>query len=75
VNYSLENWNEIMKKTTKVAESSELYRNIHSLELSAIDRAEAFNALRLAEGLVGAIAYLVGLVSTPASPNSKLKHQ
>jgi hypothetical protein len=64
-----------MKKTMNAAKSSELYRNINALDLPAADRAEALNAIAIAEALIGAVEYLLGLVSAPAVHSAKLKHQ
>jgi hypothetical protein len=75
VTHYLENENEDMKKKTEVAESSELYRNINELALPATDRAQAIKALRIAEVMVGAVAYVIGLISALTRPSPKLKHQ
>ena len=48
-----------MEKTTKVMESSDLYRKINELRLSASDRREAINALVIAENLIDAIDYVL----------------
>lgn len=51
-----------MGKTPKVANSSDLYTKIDSLNMSSVDRQEAHQALNLANRVVGAVAYLFGLV-------------
>lgn len=50
-----------MGKTPNFANSSDLYRKIDALNLSATDRCEAQNALFLANRFAGLLAYLFGL--------------
>jgi len=48
-----------MEKTTNLMKSSDLYRKIDELRLSASDRREAINALVIAENLIDAIEYVL----------------
>jgi hypothetical protein len=67
-----------MEKTTKVIESSDLYRKIDALGLSATDRSKARNAIGIAEKLTSVVVRVlsgVGISSAGIAPNPKLKHQ
>jgi hypothetical protein len=67
-----------MEKTTKVSESSTLYRKIDELGLPALDRAEAIAALETADKLADGIYWVfekLDRVTTLVLHNPNLKHQ
>lgn len=67
-----------MKKTTKTAESSLLYRKIDELNLPALERAEAMGALQAANRLADSLSWISGLfvrAGNAPTPALKLRHQ
>lgn len=66
-----------MEKTMKVQKSSELYRNINELHLTASERQAAIGAIAISETLVSAVDRAIKFIAPithgiPSSP--KLKH-
>ena len=67
-----------MEKTLKAVKSSELYRKIDALALSASDRSEVMGALAASERvfeLGASVLNLLGLVSAAFKPNPRFNHQ
>ena len=67
-----------MEKTIRTLESSELYRKIDALSLTASERLEAIGALKAADRLADALHYgfeMCGRVTAWLAPNPNLKHQ
>lgn len=65
-----------MEKTTKIKESSLLYRKIDELALTRSDRCEALGALEAADRLVSALYWVLGkLGQVNSSQAPKLRHE
>ena len=67
-----------MEKTTKIKESSLLYRKIDELGLNYREHSKAIGALEAADRLTDTLYWVIGKLrqrSGPLNPKFKLKHE
>ncbi len=67
-----------MEKTTKIKESSLLYRKIDELGLTRNEHSKAIGALKAADRLTDTLYWVIGKLrqrSGPLNPKFKLKHE
>ncbi len=67
-----------MEKTTKIKESSLLYRKIDELALTRNEHSKAIGALKAADRLTDTLYWVIGKLrqrSGPLNPKFKLKHE